>query len=89
MHGWGCACLEGVCAQGRDAQGVASMPRGHAWPGGCVAGVHAMHTPPQPDTMRYGRSMRGRYASYWNAFLSCFITCNMNKMLIPNYNKSF
>ena len=23
-----------------------------------------------PDTMRYGRSMSGWYASYWNAFLS-------------------
>ena len=42
--------------------------------GACVAkgGMHGerggmcgMHTPPT----RYGRSLRGRYASYWNAFL--------------------
>ena len=33
---------------------------GHAWRGG----VRGMHPPP-----RYGRSLRGRYASYWNAFL--------------------
>ena len=64
--------------------GGACMARGV-----CGWGVHAMHAFPQPDTMRYGQSMRGQYASYWNAFLSCFITCNMNKMLIPNYNKLF
>ena len=55
--------------------------RGHAWQGGmhgrgaCVGGGHvwqgghAWHTCPPPDTMRYSQSMRGRYASYWNAFL--------------------
>ena len=37
-----------------------------AWPGG--GGMRGMHAP-QPDTTRYGRSMSGRYASYWNAFL--------------------
>ena len=40
------------------------MSGGHAWPGG----VHVMHAP-GPDTTRYGQSMSGQYASYWNAFL--------------------
>ena len=35
---------------------------------GGMRGRGGMHAP-LPDTMRYGRSMRGRYASYWNAFL--------------------
>ena len=38
--------------------------------GACMAGgMHAMHN---PHTMRYGWSMRGRYASFWNAFLFTF-----------------
>ena len=44
---------------------------GCAWQGACMAGgvhVHATHDPPPPGTTRYGRLMRGRYASYWNAF---------------------
>ena len=44
------------------------MAGGHVWWGVCMVGGHACHTCP-PDTTRYGRSMRGRYASYWNAFL--------------------
>ena len=61
-HAWpgvlGCA-FQGVCMAG-----------GHVWLGGMHAGghAHAMHAP-QPDIMRYGRSMSGWYASYWNAFL--------------------
>ena len=55
----GGACVgRGVCmAAGRGMCGG-----GHTW-----QGVHGMHAPPY--TMRYGRSMRGWYASYWNAFL--------------------
>ena len=43
----------------------------HAYPGACVP-----RTPPpeRPDTMRYGRSMGGQYASYWNAFLLNLVT---------------
>ena len=39
---------------------------GHAWQRG-----HVCHTQPTPlpTTTRYSRSMRGRYASYWNAYL--------------------
>ena len=60
---------------------------GHACWGACVVqgvggmrgpgGMHGPHTPPpRPDTMRYGRSMSGRYASYWNAFLlEYYINC--------------
>ena len=43
------------------------MARGHAWLGVCMAGdMRDMHTPGI-------RSMRGRYAFYWNAFLYCNI----------------
>ena len=46
---------------------------GHEWWGACVAGGmhgrgHVCHACP-PYTMRYGQSMCGWYASYWNAFL--------------------
>ena len=57
MHGRG-VCGRGMCGGG------------HAWQGVCVVGVcmvGGVHTP--PNTTRYSRSMRGRYASYWNAFL--------------------
>ena len=82
-HAWQGACMVGgVCGRGH-VWGVHSG--GHAWQGACMAGGicvaggcmtggvhgrgHACHTHHPPDTMRYGRSMRGRYASYWNAFL--------------------
>ena len=64
MHGRGGACMvEGVCMAGGMQGRGACVVRG-----ACVAGGCACHAHP-PDTMRYGRSMRGRYASYWNAFL--------------------
>ena len=42
----------------------------HGEGGACVAkgGACVVCTSPRHST-RYGRSMRGRYASYWNAFL--------------------
>ena len=40
-----------------------------------AGGVHVMHP---PRTMRYGRSMRGRYASYWNAFLFTLSDLNID-----------
>ena len=58
IHGWWGACMAGgVCMAGGGA---------------CVAGGHAWHACPHPrqilqDTVI--RSMSGRYASYWNAFL--------------------
>ena len=62
---WGHACLGGMCGQG------VCMVRGHTWPGDMhgqgEGGMHATHTPPY--TVRYGQSMSGWYASYWNAFL--------------------
>ena len=55
MHG-----KSGVCV----VKGACMVKGGHAWrKGGGVCGMHA------PSSTRYGRSMRGRYASYWNAFL--------------------
>ena len=52
-------CVAGACVGG----------------GACVAGGGmrgqgvCMPRMPPPDTTRYGQSMRGRYATYWNAFL--------------------
>ena len=74
------ACLGACMARGCVWLGVSMagvvvyVARGHACWGACVvgdmhAGGHACHASPKPDTMRYGRSMSGRYASYWNAFL--------------------
>ena len=65
------ACVAGAVRMWRGACVVG----GCAWQGACVAegGVCgrgcACHTRPPPNTTRYGRSMRGRYASYWNTFL--------------------
>ena len=59
--------------------GECAWQRGHAWqgacmPGGCgeghwLLGLAGVCRACPPDTTRYGRSVRGRYASYWNAFL--------------------
>ena len=66
-----------VCQQGGGVACVAGeRVWGHAWRGACVAGGQAwqggmcgkgMHAPPQ--RILRDRSMSGRYASYWNAFL--------------------
>ena len=70
MHGRECVWSGGHVWQGGICGG------GCAWQGACMAGgmldrgacmPHML--PPPPDTTRYGRSMRGRYASYWNSFL--------------------
>ena len=68
MHGGGHAL--GVCAWLGGMHGWgACVDGGHAWPGACVAREGGAASPPPPDTTRYDRSMSGRYASYWNAFL--------------------
>ena len=73
MHGRGCA-WQGPCMVGGHAWQGVCMAGGCSWQGcirgtACMAGgMHATHASP-PDTTRYGRSMRGRYVSYWNAFL--------------------
>ena len=73
MHVWGkCMAVGGMHAQGGHAwQGSYVSGGGRVWPWGvCMEGACMPHPPPpQPDTTRYGRSMSGRYASYWNAFL--------------------
>ena len=68
----GGACVAGgVCGLG-GVRGEGGMcgKGGHAWQrGGCVwqrGGMCMVCTPP---STRYCWSMRGRYASYWNAFL--------------------
>ena len=65
MHGWGYMAGEHVW-WGVHGGGMCDR-------GACVAGgVHgrgcSCHACP-PDTMRYGQSLHGQYASYWNAFL--------------------
>ena len=58
-HAWACVA-GGTCM-------VGACVVGDVWQGACMAGEMP------PDTMRYGRSMRGRYASYWNAFFFLFV----------------
>ena len=55
VHGRGCAWQGDMCGRGACMAGGACVPR--------------MPPPPPPDTTGYGRSMRGQYALYWNAFL--------------------
>ena len=60
MHGGRCVsggCMaRGVCMEGACMVGVCMAGGMHGR--GCVC-----------HTVKYGRSMHGRYASYWNAFL--------------------
>ena len=67
VHGRGGMCDRGMCMVGGHAWwGVHGRGSMH-W-GACMAGG-VTHTPPG-RYYRYGiRSMSGRYASYWNAFL--------------------
>ena len=65
-------CGEGGCECWRGVEGC-------AWQGACVVGACMAHTPPPPYTTRYGRSMRGRYTSYWNAFLLLFTNAKPNE----------
>ena len=53
--------VRGASMAGGCMHGGGACMMGHAW--------RACHTRPPPDTTRYGPSLRGRYASYWNAFL--------------------
>ena len=61
MHGKG----EGAWHEGCAWQKGGMRGEGGAWQRG-----HAWYA--HPPSMIYGRSMRGRYASYWNAFLFFF-----------------
>ena len=64
-----------VCPRGGGVRGSGDMHTRVCVAGGCVVGaVCGMHAPPQQilrDTVI--RSMSGRYASYWNAFLFVFL----------------
>ena len=70
-HAWqGGMCGRGVCMAGGMYGRGACVAGGQAWQGGVHGrGCMGVHGREPPDTVRYGRSMRGRYASYWNAFL--------------------
>ena len=73
LHGRG-ACMVGCMAGGVHCGRVCVVEGcarhcGHAWQGGaCMAGGHTWHAHP-PGRYYEIRSMSGRYASYWNAFL--------------------
>ena len=54
MHVWGVCMLKGGMYGEGDMHGE--------------GGMHGMY-PPLCHSTRYGRSMRGQYTSYWNAFL--------------------
>ena len=64
-HAW----WRGMRGQGGMCGGGACVAGGHAWQGGMCGRGCACHAHLPLDTTRYGRPMRGRYASYWNAFL--------------------
>ena len=69
---WG-ACMAGGCmAGGHVAGGMhgrgACMVGGHVWQGVCMAGRHAWWGGMRGRYYEI-RSMSGRYASYWDAFL--------------------
>ena len=60
-HEWWGACMAGGHAGGECITKGACMAGGHAWQRGGGRVCHSRY---------YGiRSMSGRYASYWNAFL--------------------
>ena len=69
-------CMAGVCMaeggmHGRGGhvwQGACMAGGGHSWQEMCMAGGHAWHICPPPRYYEI-RSMSGRYASYWNAYL--------------------
>ena len=65
VHGGG-MCDRGVCMAG----GMCGREDVHR-----QGGVHGRGD--TTDTTRYGQSMRGRYASYWNAFLLVMISESM------------
>ena len=83
MHGWGACMPGGGGVHGREACMAGGM---HATCLGGMCGKGACmprSAPLRPDTTRYGRSMSGRYASYWNAFLFDIISAkNCTKMKI-------
>ena len=72
MHRRG-ACMVGACVGGGVHDRGACVAWGHAWQGGVHGGGHDCLSPHHtcPPTHRYYeiRSMKGWYASYWNAFL--------------------
>ena len=68
MHGQGGAWAGGHAWWGDVyGRGVCMAGGMHGWRGAWQGDMHATHAP--LDTTRYGQSMRGWYAFYWNAFL--------------------
>ena len=70
---WGACIVGGMHGRGVHGRG------GHAWCGVCM-GARACHAH-SPDTTRYSRSMRGRYASYWNAFMLRYLLSLLQRIL--------
>ena len=69
MREGGCMVAGGMCGGWHTWKG------GHALQGVCVAGGHTCHG------RYYGiRSMSGRYASYWNVFLSIYVDLDVSQI---------
>ena len=64
MHGGG-ECMAGGCVW----LGVMCGEGGCVWQRGACMAKGEVCMVCMPPSVRYGQSMRGRYASYWNAFL--------------------
>ena len=90
----GQAWLVGVCGEGGACMVKGACMGDVLGKGGCVVkggmrgkrGLCMVCTNPHPST-RYGRSMRGRYASYWNAFL--FSICVVKIFISSEYSNLF
>ena len=81
-HAWwgGCVAKGGMCGRGGVHGKGGGMPGkgGHVWQKGGW-GACVVCTPPP----RYGRSLRRRYSSYWNAFLlwmCCLLANSFNSI---------
>ena len=76
-HAWWGRCM---CSRGGTYVVGGMHGRGHAWQGACVGracmagGMHGNAQMPPPSRYYKIWSMSGRYASYWNAFLSLHIS---------------
>ena len=71
-HAWWGVCMVVACVvRGRAYLAEGMHGRGHAWWGTCMVGACMVGG----GFMHGIRSMSGRYASYWNAFLFTF--CNI------------
>ena len=77
VHAWGVGCMHGEGAGMHGKRGACMMKGGMHGKEACVVKGVWYACPPSHPSTRYGRSMRGRYASYLNAFLLNLICYKM------------